>query len=190
MQWPCRFFAPKNWNLILARYGMSRCSGRTRQFSKVLLCNLNCWRETVRDMKFALWVGGLRSLQPKNSRYSDQCTHYKVVCVRVSCDHSPKVERVQQPSTSHKKLNRCLSASTRFMNFFGRVLLWQLVIFLDQALFGTTCPKEHVGKNSSVVRQVHVRACQLTRSGQLLSCNMEMKVLLSPTASVRPPVIF
>ena len=134
-------------------------------------------------------LGSLRSLQPMNSRYSDQCTHYKLVCVRVSYGHSPRVERVQQPTTSHKIESMPVRLHT-FHELLRQGVALSVVKLLDQARCATTCPKEHVGKNSSVVRRVHVRACQLTRSGQLLSCNLSVKVLLSPTASVRPPVIF
>ena len=116
-----------------------------------------CWKETVGDEICALsWRPWFASNQRTiaiviNARITNWFVFVSATSIL------PKSNECS--SRPHQtKLSRCPSICTRFMNFFGRLLLCQLTKFVHQALCAKTCPKEHVGKNRSVVRRVHVRA--------------------------------
>ena len=165
MQWRCGFFAPKNWNLTLARHGMSGGSGRTRQFAKVfqvqLACqNLVCCEKIVNCSVFlsCLLEGDRRrreicalSWRPwyaLNQRTVAILINARITNWFVFVSATSILPKTNECSSRphHTKLSRCLSICTRFMNFFGRVLLCQLTKFVHQARCAPTCPKEHVGK--------------------------------------------
>ena len=169
---------------------MSGGSGRTRQFAKVLqvqlACqNLVCFEKIVNCSVFlSCLLEGYRRRREicALSRRPWFASNQRKVAILINARITNRFAFVSATSIlpksiecssppHHTKLSRCLSICTRFMNFSNTLLLCQLTKFVHQARCAPTCPKEHVGKNSSVVRRVHVRACQCTRSGQLLSCS-------------------
>ena len=61
-----------------------------------------------------------------------------------SCQLRPFYQ--SRTSAAARHITQKIESVLERLNFCGRVMLWQLVNFLDQARCATTCPKEHVAR--------------------------------------------